>query len=283
MSRVAVLTDSAACLPPALLDKYGILVVPYQLIWDGQVYLDGQDLTPAEFYRRLRVSRTYPTTATPTMGEFIAAYQRATAQGAEAIVAVLVTETLTSSVRAARQAARESDIAVEIVDSGTAAIAQGFIVLAAARAASSGTSSEQVVAAAEACRARVGMFFAMKTLEHLHRGGRIGKAATLLGLRLQIQPVLTLLGGQVQPVAATRSRRRALDRVVDQVSKAVGVRPVRASVAHADAPEEAALLAERVQRELHCIEFFVSEFTPVMGAHTGPGTIGVAYCLEEPL
>jgi len=280
-SRVAILTDSVACVPPALVQGYGIQVVPYQLVWDNQVYLDGQGLTPAEFYRRFRASSTYPTTATPTMGQFIAAYQRV-AEHAEGIVAILVAETLTSMVRLAQQAAQEANVAVRIVDSHTGAASQGFVVLEAARAARSGATLEQVVAVAEACRERVGMFFAMETLEHLHRGGRIGKAATLLGACLRIQPVLTLAEGQVQPVTLTRSRQRALDRVVEETAKAVGTRPIRASVFHADVLEEAQQLAERVQREFRCVEFFISEFTPVMGAHTGPRIIGIAYCLEEP-
>ena len=222
---IAIVTDSAACVPPALAQEYGIQVVPYQLVWDGQVYLDGQGLTPAEFYRRFRTSPTYPTTATPTLGQFIIAYQRA-AEYAEGVVAVLVAETLTSVVRLAQQAAREVNVPVCIVDSRTGATPEGFVVLEAARAARKGASLDQVVAAAESCRERVGMFFAMETLEHLHRGGRIGKAATLLGARLRIQPVLTLAEGQVQPVTVTRSRQRALDRLVEEVAKAVRERPM---------------------------------------------------------
>lgn len=278
--RVAIVTDSAACVPPALAQEYGIQIVPYQLVWDGQVYLDGQGLTPAEFYRRFRTSATYPTTATPALGQFVTAFQRA-AEQAEGVVAVLVAETLTSTVRLARQAAREISIPVRIVDSRTGATPEGFIALAAARAARKGASLEEVVAAAESYRERVGMFFAMETLEHLHRGGRVGKAASLLGARLRIQPVLTVADGIVQPVTITRSRQRALDRLVEETAQAVGTRPIRASVFHADVPDEAQQLAERVQREFHCLEFWISEFTPVMGAHTGPGIIGIAYCLED--
>jgi len=277
---IAIVTDSAACVPPALAQEYGIQVVPYQLVWDGQVYLDGQGLMPAEFYRRFRASSTYPTTATPALGQFIIAFQRA-AEQAEGVVAVFVAETLTSVVRLAQQAAQEVSVPVRIVDSHTGATPEGFIALAAARAAHRGASLEEVVAAAEACRERVGMFFAMETLEHLHRGGRIGKAATLLGARLRIQPVLTLADGIVQPVTITRSRQRALDRVVEEMAKAVGTRPIRASVFHADVLNEARQLSERVQQEFSCLEFWISEFTPVMGAHTGPGIIGIAYCLEE--
>ncbi|MBC7316980.1 MAG: DegV family EDD domain-containing protein, partial [Chloroflexi bacterium] len=142
-----------------------------------------------------------------------------------------------------------------------------------------GASLEEVAAVAEACRKRVGLCFTLETLEHLRRGGRIGRAATLLGARLNVQPIVTLAQGQVQPVAITRNRQRALEMIIAQVHRAVGDQPIRAAVAHADALEDAMILSERVQREFHCIEFFISEFTPVMGAHTGPGVVGVCYCL----
>jgi len=275
---IAIVTDSAACLPPALAQEYGIHIVPYELVWDGETYLDGQDITPQEFYRLFRTRPTYPTTASPTIGRFVETFQRA-AQEAEGIVAILVPENLTSTVRVARQAAEMIPIPLRIIDAQTAATAEGFIALEAARAARRGASLEEVAAAAEACRKRVGLCFTLETLEHLRRGGRIGRAATLLGARLNVQPIVTLAQGQVQPVAITRNRQRALETIIAQVRRAVGDRPIRAAVAHADALEDAMILSERVQREFHCVEFFISEFTPVMGAHTGPGVVGVCYCL----
>lgn len=280
MPRVAIITDSASCLPPALAQEHRIHIIPYELVWDGESYLDGQDITPQEFYRLFHTRKTYPTTASPSIGRFIEAFQRA-AQEAEGIVAILVPESLTSTVRVARQAAEAVDIPLRIIDAQTAATAEGFIALEAARAAQRGASLEEVAAVAEACRERVGLCFTLKTLEHLRRGGRIGRAATLLGARLNVQPILTLVNGQVQPVTITRNRQRALEVILTQVHRAVGDRPIHASVAHADAPKEAAILSERVQREFHCVEFFVSEFTPVMGAHTGPSVVGVCYCLAE--
>jgi len=281
MPHVAVLTDSTSCIPPALVRDLCIHVVPLQLNWDGHVYLDGQGLTPDEFYRRLRSSHAHPSTATPSVGQLIAAFRRA-AEGADAVVAILLTETLSSTINVARRAAQEVRTPFHIVDSGTAANSQGFVVLAAARDASRGASLSQVIATAQACQKRVGLVLTMETLEHLRRGGRIGRAATFLGTQLSIQPVLALANGQVQPIAARRTRKAAIDRIVAEVHKVVREKPIRASVFHGDAAPEALALAERVQREFQCVEFFVTEFTPVMGAHTGPGTLGIAYCLEEP-
>ncbi len=276
---VSVVTDSAACIPPDLRREYHIHVVPYQLIWNDQVYLDGRDLTPVEFYRRFRASSTYPTTATPTLGQCIEVFEQA-AEVADTVVGIFVAANLTATMSVARRAAQEIAKPVHVVDAQTAASAQAFLVLKAARAAAAGATAEQVLRVVEESRPRTGMYFAFETLEHLHRGGRIGQAATLLGARLRIQPVLTLTGGQVRPVSVARTRQRALDRVLREVQAAVGENPARAAVFHADVPEEAEQMAERVQSMLRCVEFFISEFTPVMGAHTGPGVLGVAYCIE---
>lgn len=282
MLPTVIVTDSAACVPADLVRRYGIEVVPYQLIWDGQVYLDGQDMTPDEFYRRFRSSRTYPTTATPTLGQFAALYTRVT-ERAEAIVAIMTTRTLTATVDVAKTAARELGLQdrVVVIDAQTAGPAQAFVVLAAARAAHQGASADQVAAIAKAHRERVGMLFSLEDLKHLHRGGRIGQAASLLGSHLRIQPVLTLSEGTVRPVTVAHTRQGALARIMARLHRLVDHRPIRAGVFHADVLPEALELGRQVQEEFTCLEFFIADFTPVMGAHTGPGIIGIAYCLEE--
>ena len=196
-ARVAVVTDSAATIPAALVQEYSIGIVPYELLWDGQAYLDGQGLTPTEFYQRFRQSDTYPTTSQPTLASFVKVYTQAV-QRADAIISIHVAETLTTAIQVARRAAEHlSPTPVRIIDSNTGAASQVFVVLAAARAAKVGASLEEVVSVAEACTGRVGMYFTIPTLKHLRRGGRIGQAAALLGSRLGIQPILSLVEGQV--------------------------------------------------------------------------------------
>jgi len=279
--RIRIVTDSAACVPREQAEAYGIVVVPYYLIWDGQAYADGRDLSAAEFYRRFREARTYPTTAQPPLGEFLEVYQKL-GEDCDGIVSIHVAERLTSAIRVSRQAARElSDLPIRVVDTHTAASPEAFVVLAAARAAARGALLEEVVAVAEACRERVGMYFAMQTLEHLRRGGRIGQAATLLGARLRIQPVLTVRDGEVQPIRVTRDWQRALQQVVDQTSNKVGSSPVHLAAFHADMPADANALLEQAQQRMNVLDSYVAEFTPVMGAHTGPGIVGLGYCLEQ--
>ena len=280
-SKIGVVTDSSACVPPDLVREYDIRIVPHQLTWDGQTYLDGLGMMPAEFYRRFGNTDTYPTTAQPTVVSFTEAYARL-AQEVEGIVSIHPPQCLTTTVQVARLVA-EGDwpVPIRVVDARTAAAAQGFVVLAAARAAKAGGGLEEVAWAAEACAKRVGLYFTLETLRHLRRGGRIGQAGRLLGSRLRIQPVLKLSEGQVQVVSLTRSRQRARERILEEVARRVERVPVRIAVFHADVAEEARLMAQEVEARFHCVELLISEFTPVMGAHTGPGIVGVAYCLEE--
>lgn len=279
-SRIAIVTDSAVCLPQALIQQHNIHVVPFQLIWDGRSYRDGIGMTPSEFYRYFRDSSTPPSTAQPTLGDFEELYAQL-GKEAEGIVSIHVPERLSSTIPAAHLAAEQaSPVPVRIIDAHTAATAQGFVVLAAARAAESGAGLEQVVSVAEEYTKRVGLFASLQTLEHLHRGGRIGRAAALLGSRLRVYPILYLAKEQVRVAGIARSRQKAKERILELMSAHVGLQPIRASVFHADALDEAHWMARQVQGRFRCLEFFISEFTPVMGAHTGPGTIGVAFCLE---
>jgi len=280
-TRVAVVTDSAACVPANLARELDIHVAPLQLIWEGQAYRDGEDMTPTEFYRCFRQSTTRPTTTQPTLGDFVQIYSRL-ARRAEAIVSIHVAERLSTTLEVARLAAEQvSGVPIRVVDACTGATAQGFVALAAARAARAGGTVAEVVSVAETYRERVGLYLTLETLEHLRRGGRIGQAATLLGSRLRILPIIYIADQEVRVGGVTRSRERAKQRVLELVAARVGSSPIRASVFHADAEEEALTLAQEVQERFRCLEFFISEFTPVMGAHTGPGVIGVAFCIEE--
>ncbi len=277
---VVVVTDSAASIPGDLVRAYGIEVIPFQVIWDGHTYLDGVDLTPDEFYRRFRETTTRPTTAVPTPGQFAGAFARATSR-ASGIVGVFVSGALTSTVDAAIRAADGLPVPVRIVDSRTALMAEGWIALAAARAAARGASLEEAAAAAEAARSRSVMIATLQTLEHLIRGGRAGKVARLATSHIHVQPVVTISDGTVAPVAVARSPEKAEDRVVEAMQRGIGDRPFRASVFHGESPEEAESLAARVRSLPNCLEFFMSHLTPVAGAHAGPAVLGVAYCVEE--
>lgn len=281
MTRIAVVTDSVACVPRELVEKYDIHVVPFHVVWAGQDYRDGVDLPPAEFYRILRQNKAFPTTSQPSLADFVRTYARLS-QKAEGIVSIHVPAELTGTINVARTAAREAaSVPVRIVDSRMATMAQGFIVLEAARTAAEGGTLDEVTSVAEAMIPRVDFFATLDDLKHLHRGGRIGEAATLLGSKLKINPVLSLSHARVRVLGVGRTRRNAVRKMIDMMWEEVGERPVHASVFHGDALAEAERTAEQIQSRFNCVEFYITEFTPVMGAHTGPGVIGLAFYADE--
>jgi DegV family protein with EDD domain len=157
---------------------------------------------------------------------------------------------------------------------------QGFVVLEAARAAATGATLDKVVSHAEEVASKVDLFFTLDTFEYLYRGGRIGGAATLMGTVLKIKPVLCLNDGQVEVFAKPRTRRRAIRLVLREMAERIGLHPIHVAVIHADVPEEAEDLLQRVAERFNCVELYIAEFTPVMGIHTGPGVLGVVYYAE---
>lgn len=282
MTRIAVVTDSAACIPNALKEKLDIYPVAFELVWEGQVYRDGIDVTPAEFYKRFRQTRVYPTTTQPPLGAFLALYSELS-ERYDAIVSIHVASDMTGTVRTARLAAEQvGRVPIHVLDSRTATIAEGFVVLAAARAAAAGAPLDQVVAAAERVIRKVDFFATLKTLEHIHRGGRLGEAAVLLGNQLHIIPILNLKQGRVSIVRLTRSWKHALQEIVELAVQRVGTsRTVHAAVFHGDVLEDALWLRDQFLARVPCVEFFFTEFTPVMGAHTGPDVVGLVFYADE--
>jgi DegV family protein with EDD domain len=280
MNRIAIVTDSAACLPKPLIRQYGIHVVPFGLIWGHEVFRDGVDMTPAEFYHRLRESPTLPATSQPLMGEFLSLYQ-SLAQEAEGIVSIHLAQTMSGTYNTAQTAARMlAEMPVQVVDSGTAVMAQGFVVLAAARAAQAGGTPDQVVQAAEAMMTRVHLLAVQDRLDYLARSGRVPNVIALVGSALRIVPIFAIRHGEVSVVGQARSKPRAVQSMLDQMAAQAGNRPVHAAVFHADVPDEAEELRGTIAIRFDCLETFVTEFTPVMGAHTGPGLLGVAFYTE---
>jgi DegV family protein with EDD domain len=280
MGRVLVVTDSNATLPETLVRELGIRVVPIVLNLGGRSYRDGIDITTYEFYRLLRSTPHIPTTSAPSMDGFVRVYAAA---GPEVVGIVVIV--LPPQLSAVHDVALMASQLVEgppirVIDSGTAAMAQGFVVLEAARAAAVGAGLEEVVARAEEVASKVRLYAALETLEYLHRGGRIGGAAAWLGSVLQITPVLQALDGRVEPVARPRTRRRAIQVMLDEMARHVGDRPVHVAICQADALEEAMDLKRCVQERFDCSELYVTEFTPVMGAHAGPGLLGIAFYVD---
>ncbi|XVS65841.1 DegV family protein [Actinosynnema sp. CA-299493] len=268
-----IVTDSTAYLPEGFAERHGVRVVPLHVAVDGRSRLDGVDFGPAELAAALGEHRRV-TTSRPTPGELAEVYRSALAEGAEAIVSVHLSRDLSGTWEAARLAAEEVDPSrIRVVDSRATGMGLGFAALAACAAGGDAACAEE---AAVAAAARVRMFFCVETLDHLRRGGRIGAAAALVGTALAVKPLLHVDDGRIVPLEKVRTMGRAIGRLVDLAASAAGSGPVGLAVHHLAAPERAAelaaLLDDRVPGSTGCL---ISEVGAVIGAHTGPGVLGV--------
>ncbi|MDO8615098.1 MAG: DegV family protein [Dehalococcoidia bacterium] len=288
LASPAIVADSSACLPAELIERYGIIIVPLAMLFDGELYHDGA-LSARDFYARLEAARKPPTTAAAAPGDFLEAFRRAQASGARAVLCLTLSTrysgTHSAAVNAGEMAAKEMpELAVRVVDTGGIAMTHGFAVLAAARAAQEGRGLDGAAAAARAVGAGAQLVGALDTMKYLARSGRVPWIVHWAASLLQIKPVLAAQGEEVRPIARVRTRAKALDRLAAYIeSWAQPACPVgrpggrlHIAVMHAEAPERAAELAERLRR-LAPAELLVTEFTPVMGVHTGPGFVGAAF------
>ncbi len=282
MTKIAILTDSTANLPVEWVEKNNVRVIPLKIHWGNDTFLDGVDLTPNEFYTRLSHSKTLPTTSQPSIQDFLQAFE-SLANQADGIVVPLISSGISGTVASAQAAARQfSRVPVEIVDTRVTSAGQGLVVMAAARAAAQGKSLQEVRQAADEVVQRMHLFFAVDTLEYLHRGGRIGGASRYLGTVLNIKPILYFdLAGKLDALERARTKGKALQRLTALAEEKANGHPLHLSVIHANAPEIAQEFREQITHRLHCEDVFTMELSPVIGIHVGPGTIGVALYAED--
>jgi DegV family protein with EDD domain len=269
---VGIITDSVADLSPQLVKKLGISVVPLRVRFGEDVYRDGIDLTPDQFYEKLKNSRTFPNTSVPAPADFIRAYDQL-AEKTDEILVILVSARLSATYEVARQSIdmMKRKCRVELLDSETATMAEGFIVMAAAKAAKEGASLDEVIEVARRVVPRVDFLSAFDTLEYLRRGGRIGRAQAFLGSLLHINPLITLREGVVEPAGRTRSRAKAIDRLYEFAAGYKNIEEM--AVENTACPEDAEALQERLSAIFPKERIHRSRMTPVIGTHTGPGLL----------
>ncbi len=279
MSKIAIVTDSTASIPKDLVEKYNFIVAPQILIWGKDTFEDGVNITPSEFYTRLKKATVMPSTTQVTVAKFHEIYQSLLAQDYQ-ILTVVISAKLSGTLNSAIQAKSmlPADAPIEIVDSNSTAMGIGFHLLTVARALEQGASFQDCVALAQKARDHTGIFFAVDTLEFLHRGGRIGGATRFMGTLLNFKPILELRDGRVEPIERVRTRSKSLDRIVELTVEKIGGRtPVHLSTLHANAPEDAKYVLEQASKQLHPVETVFSEVSPVVGVHAGPGVVGIVY------
>jgi len=280
--KILVVTDSSASLPPELAEELDIQIIPLWLIWDDHCFLDGVDIDPHAFYQRLKESKTLPSSTQPSAVEFKALFEKL-ARECSGVVCVLASSKISGTVDSACAAQELSLVPVEVVDSGFSAMGQGLIAVSAARAAAAGASLAEVVAVAEKTRDAAHLLFVVDTLEYLHKGGRIGGAKRLLGTALDIKPILHFKEGIIQPLSQTRTKKKATAELLEIASERLeGGLMAEAAVVHVDCPGEAIQLRELVIKRFNPPVVHVSDVSPVVGTHVGPGALGLAFYPRSP-
>ncbi|WP_273845663.1 DegV family protein [Rubrobacter calidifluminis] len=285
--KIAVVTESIACLSEEEASRWGITVIPIPFEYAGKEYLDGVDITPEEFNKMLRPDLPPAVTSAPSPGTYMEEFCRLASEGCQ-VLCVSPTPAVTRMYEAAEQGRRlaqeERGITsrIEVVDCGTATMAQGFVALEAARLARGDATMEEILRRVRLLSSRVGLLVTLDTLEYLAKTSRIPRIGALFGKALQIKPIIYFGQGTVDHLDRPRSRRRAISRMLDLMEVRLNHDgPLHVAVQHANAREEAESLRGEVARRFSPETLRIAEFSPVMSSYTGPGLLGLAF-YEDP-
>jgi len=276
--KIALLTDSTCDIPLEYIDQYDIQVVPLTIIWGGEQFRDGVDLTAEEFYKRLGEDPTIPTTSQPTPQQMVQAYDEAKRKGAEEILIVTISSAMSGTHESAKAAAKLVDIPVRVLDSKANSMSLGWQVLAAARVRENGGDLQSMIDAADKARSTMVYIITLDTLEYLHKGGRIGGASHFIGNLLNLKPQISVdhKSGEVAGGRRSRTRKKALnDLFVDFFEQVDPEKTLRIAVLHNAALQEARALVEKIEAEIDPKEIIVSIVSPVLGVHTGPRAVAI--------
>ncbi len=272
---IAIITDSTADLPAELLEKHSIPTVPLYVNWGEESLKDGVDISKSAFYTRLPKDPVHPKTSQPTPADFAAAIKES---GAKEAIIFTIAGGLSGTYDSACTAREMVDIPVYVVDSHSTSVGLGFEVKAAIRARKAGGDVQDIIAAAEKVRQSLSVLFAVDTLEYLHKGGRIGGASRLVGSALQLKPLLQLdpQTGKIDAVERIRTRSKAIQRLLDATFENVDPnKPVRIGVMLGGNYEDEEPVCEQIRARCSPIELVVTNISPILGVHTGPGVVGL--------
>ena len=280
MGKVAIVTDSSAYIPKDFVKNLNIKVVPLVVIWGNETLEDDVDITPEQFYNRLKSAKEMPTTSQVSIPNMHKAFSGLVEQGYD-VLGIFLSSKLSGTMQSAIQGRDELSSGKEkitLVDSLTTAMAMGFHVMAAAKAAAQGASVSECKKIAEDAQKTSGVYFVVDTLEFLHRGGRIGGARRFLGSALNIKPILTVVDGKVEAAGSVRTKAKAVNHLIELVhEQCKGKNNVHLATLHANAEAEAKEILKTAGQGLNAVESVLSEVSPAIGTHTGPGTVGLAY------
>ena len=284
MSKVAIVTDSTASIPESLIETLKIHWVPYYIHRGREVLRDLVTVQREAFYRWLPNAEELPQTASPGPGDYLQLYERlAEEEGVREIASIHMTSKGSGAFQAATVATstlREKlpELRIEVIDTLSVSMCQGWMVIEAARAALENRSLPEIVEQVKDMIPVTSMIQTADTLKYLYMGGRIGRAKHLVGSLLQIRPLIGMEEGVIVPLGQARSRRKAYQMMADMVEAAVGPGgKIKVAYVHAAAEEETERIRELVEQRLTCVESLIAELPPALGVHTGPGTAGLCF------
>lgn len=277
---VRIVTDSTCDLPPEILKELDIAVLPTYLLFGTTSYRDGLDINTDEFYQKLLHEPVYPTTSQPTPQDFLAAFSRLSAAGADGIVSIHLSSKLSGTANAAEKARQDASLTlpIEVIDSQTLSFGLGLVVIAAARMAKAGKSLKEITEAVHHLLDRNKLLILFDTLEYLAKGGRIGKVSSLLGALLSVKPLATIKDGELVPSCQVRSRAKGKEKLLEFINSCPEAAEV--FVAYSTTPDEAKELAAGIT-VCPPENIRVSRLGPVIAAHGGPGLLGIAIQLKS--
>ena len=272
---VKIVTDSLGNIPSEIAEELGITIIPIYVRFGTETYRDGVDLTTEQFYEKLMHSKILPTTAVPPLGDFVKVYDKL-AEESDEILVITISHKLSATYEVALQAIElmKRKHRVEVIDSSTVLMAEGLMVIAAAKATKAGANFDEVVNVTRNNIGRVDFRMAFDTLEYLKRGGRIGTAQAFLGSILRVNPILTMKDGYTEAVARTRSRAKAIDYLCNFAMSFSHIDEM--AVEDATTPDEAEILVERISSSFPKERIYRTKVSPVVGTHVGPHVLGVS-------
>lgn len=278
-NKVAIVTDSTAYLPQDCIKQYNISITPLSVIWGEDVYQDGVDIQPAEFYTRLKTSKVMPTTSQVTPAVMMNTFQSLLEQGYD-VLGVFISSKISGTVQSAVQAREmmKAENKITILDSLSTTMAMGWSVLTAARAAQAGENLTQCEKVAQHACDNSGLYFVVETLEFLRRGGRVSGTQAMAGTILNIKPILELRDGKIESAEKVRTKQKAMQRMLELTAERIGGRtPIRIAVTHANSEADASALLELANKQFDPVETLISPLSPVIGTHAGPGTVALSF------
>lgn len=282
MNKIALITDSTSDLPREIQEKYNIEVLPLHVIYKDAEYRDGVDITPEEVYNSL--SREVPSTSLPSTGKILELFQRLKEEGYRDVLSIHISSGLSgtySMIKNLEENAKQIGLRLHVIDSKSISMGLGFLVIKAAQLIESKTPLNEIIKTLDRFKREVKVFFVLKSLEYLRKGGRIGLVEGTLGDMLSIKPIISVNSeGIYYTIAKTSGRKSSIRKLIEIVKGAIGKSRVRVAVMHGNALDEAMEILNSIKDEVNTTYIFAGQVGPVVGVHTGPGLVGIGFCPE---